>query len=325
VTPLEDGTRGMPRKGHFSLLIIPHSENGTREIGISRPLLWAASALLALGVCGLLLCTIGYHIRLYRMVRISAFESENKELRSRFGRVLGEVKALQRRVEDLTETDRRMRAWTSLSEPGEGVRRMGVGGAAGTAPWDGLVTPDADELLSSAYARVEDLSREAEFLETSFDSISSILGRDEQVLLHTPSIFPLSPGAPYYYSSGFGYRTHPFTGRREFHKGLDIAGRTGTDILVAADGVVQKVDRDRGLGIYVAIDHGFGYRTLYGHLRRRPALKVGQKVSRGEVIGELGDTGRSTGPHLHYGVFKRRRPVNPRDYFADGRRWASIF
>ena len=315
----------MPQKGHFSLLIIPHSENGTREINISRPLIWGVSAIVALCFCALVFYMVGYHIELYRKVQVSACQAENAELRTQLAGLMEHTAGLQRTLGQLTETDRRMRAWTRLPEPGSGVRQMGVGGAEGVSPWEEKVSTEVGELLSRTYTQVDRLSRESGFLEASFDSIASILGQDEESLRHTPSIFPLPADATYYYSSGFGYRIHPFTGRREFHNGLDIAGHRGTPILVTADGVVEKVSRDRSLGIYVAIDHGFGYRTVYGHLRRRPSLKEGQKVKRGEVIGEMGNTGRSTGPHVHYGVFKRRRADDPRDYFADRRRWASIF
>ncbi len=312
-------------KGHFSLLIIPHGESRTREISISRPLLWGLYSALALSFCALVFFTIGYHVRLYQKARLEVHQAANAELRSRVDQVQRRLSAVGRRLEGFAGMDRRMRAWAGLPEPGRGVRRMGVGGAEISASWEEVVSAEAWEDLSETYTQLQRLSRQASFLEASFDSISGVLGRSEEALRHTPSICPVPPNVSYFYSSGFGYRSHPFTGQREFHNGIDIAGHEGIPILATADGVVEKVNVDKGMGVYVAIDHGSGYRTLYGHLRRRPSLKVGQKVTRGEVIGELGNTGRSTGPHLHYSVFRYKRAANPFNYFVDRRRWASIY
>jgi murein DD-endopeptidase MepM/ murein hydrolase activator NlpD len=121
-------------------------------------------------------------------------------------------------------------------------------------------------------------------------------------------------------TSGFGWRASPFTGRREFHGGIDLAGRRGTPIVAPADGMVERVLHDDASGRVVVLDHGNGLETIYGHLDQ-VLVAQGQDVVRGQRIGALGSSGwRSTGPHLHYGVKVARKYVNPRRYlFEKGR------
>ena len=124
----------------------------------------------------------------------------------------------------------------------------------------------------------------------------------------------MPPGTKVWPSSRYGYRTDPFTGRREFHNGIDYAGRLGDDIIVTADGVVKAVGKDRRLGYFVTVNHGNTFRTVYGHLKSRPPVTKGQQVKRGDVIGKIGNTGRSTGPHLHYSVIRNGKSQNPKNY-----------
>ncbi len=125
----------------------------------------------------------------------------------------------------------------------------------------------------------------------------------------------------YWYSSGFGRRTHPLTKKREFHQGLDIKTRSGVPVIATADGTVVKAQRTGYLGKIIEIDHeGDRFKTLYAHLKDyADGLKVGQKVTRGQIIGYVGNTGRSTGAHLHYGVYnmKKKKWVNPFKYIFD--------
>ena len=142
-----------------------------------------------------------------------------------------------------------------------------------------------------------------------------------------PSILPVdiqkSDGEKhvFWYSSRFGWRTHPLTRKREFHQGLDIKTRAGVPVIATADGIVMKAERESYLGNVVEITHdGLHFKTLYAHLKGYPdGFKVRQKVKRGQVIGYVGNTGRSTGAHLHYGVYDTRieKWVNPLSYIFD--------
>jgi murein DD-endopeptidase MepM/ murein hydrolase activator NlpD len=148
--------------------------------------------------------------------------------------------------------------------------------------------------------------------EKVFESLYEGLKSQRNLLSSTPSIRPTEG----WLSSGFGYRVSPFTGLREFHKGLDFAGRKGTKIIAPADGVVSFTGRNGSYGKMIKIDHGHGIITRYGHLQK--ALKKrGEAVKRGDVIALMGNTGHSTGPHLHYEVLLNGLPVNPKKYILN--------
>ena len=128
----------------------------------------------------------------------------------------------------------------------------------------------------------------------------------------TPSIWP----AKGWVSSKFGYRKSVFTGEKEFHHGLDISSRTGSPIVAPADGVVFSVGKTYGFGILLTINHGYGFKTRYGHLSK-VLVKKGEAVKRGQTIALMGNTGRTTGPHLHYEVHLKGVPVNPERYILN--------
>jgi murein DD-endopeptidase MepM/ murein hydrolase activator NlpD len=167
--------------------------------------------------------------------------------------------------------------------------------------------------------RVSALEREVERLglisgrrEISFTDLLAQLEEKHQHLASTPAIWP----AKGWLTSRFGNRISPFTGAKQFHGGIDIAGRRGTDVIAPARGKVAFAGKKGGLGRAVKIDHGYGIRTVYGH-NDELFVKVGQEVERGQRIASLGSTGRSTGPHLHYAVEVKGKAVNPLDYIFD--------
>lgn len=159
---------------------------------------------------------------------------------------------------------------------------------------------------------LDDLIRTAESQRRSFEELQAALKKIRQRLNCTPSIWP----ARGWVSSGFGYRRDPFTGLRQFHEGLDISNRIGTPVVAPADGVVVQVWKDWKMGLTLKISHGYGITTLYGHLHK-VLVEVGQRVKRGQKIALMGNTGRSTGPHLHYEIRLNGKAVNPRHYILN--------
>jgi murein DD-endopeptidase MepM/ murein hydrolase activator NlpD len=156
------------------------------------------------------------------------------------------------------------------------------------------------------------LSTDARLEEARQQELIQTLREREDMLAATPSIWPVEG----WISSSFGYRTSPFTGKREFHKGLDISCPLGTPIYSPAKGVVVNAGRRGAYGLRVSIDHGAGTITRYGHMHRI-SVKPGQTVTRGELVGYVGTTGRSTGPHLHYEVRLNGLPVDPMRYILN--------
>lgn len=173
----------------------------------------------------------------------------------------------------------------------------------------------SSDLLQNMIDQLNNLSVRTSFQDKSFLEITSMVKNKEKLLRAIPAIQPVSNKNLSRVASGFGYRIDPLYKDYRLHAGLDFTAPTGTPIYATADGVVQIAGFNTdGYGNKVVINHGFGYQTLYGHMARVKA-KVGQSVKRGEVIGYIGNTGKSTGPHCHYEVIKRGIKVDPVYYF----------
>jgi len=189
----------------------------------------------------------------------------------------------------------------------------GMGGTSGAA--DYFVNPDRTknrELVSKVYGGLDLLKMEAAKQEKSFTEIQELLLRQSSLLASTPSIWP----ARGWLTSSYGYRGDPFNGRYQMHSGLDIANRVGSEIIAPADGIVTRATMIPALGKVVEISHGYGVKTVYGHLSEL-GVTLGQRVKRGQPIAKMGSTGRSTGPHLHYEVLVNGVTVNPSKYILN--------
>ena len=171
------------------------------------------------------------------------------------------------------------------------------------------------ELVKSIAAQLNSLSLRTAYQVKSFDEIGGLIKNKEKLLAATPSIQPISNKNLNRIASGFGYRIDPVYKDRRAHMGLDFTAPMGTPIYATADGRVKDAGFNTGgLGNRVVVSHGFSYETVYGHMVRIKA-RVGEMVKRGEVIGYIGSTGKSTGPHLHYEVHRNGVPVDPIYYF----------
>jgi murein DD-endopeptidase MepM/ murein hydrolase activator NlpD len=159
---------------------------------------------------------------------------------------------------------------------------------------------------------LDNLEDESALSEQDKSELHKLLEEQKTLLASTPSIWPTKG----WLSSSFGMRVSPFTGRKEFHKGIDISTRIKSPIYAPADGIVSYVGRDRGYGKMVWLRHGNGILTKYAHLNTA-LVKKGQHVKRGETIALVGNTGRSTGPHLHYEVHLNGVAVNPIRYILN--------
>jgi murein DD-endopeptidase MepM/ murein hydrolase activator NlpD len=170
--------------------------------------------------------------------------------------------------------------------------------------------------MRNMHEQIEEIGRASAGQQEELASLLKSLEDQQNLLASTPAIRPLSGNAKFWITSRFGYRKSPFTGRRELHKGLDIASRKGTHIVATADGVVTFAGKKGLLGMTIVIDHGHGMKTRYGH-NHKLLKKRGDKVKRWEPIALMGSTGRSTGPHTHYEVHLNGIPVNPAKYILN--------
>ncbi len=170
-------------------------------------------------------------------------------------------------------------------------------------------------LVINTSKRVDALTKELVIQSKSLDQIHALAKTKEQLLAAIPAIQPVKNENLKRMASGFGYRSDPFTKIKKMHKGMDFTAPTGSPIYATGDGVIARADAAAsGFGNHIVIKHGFGYETLYAHLSRYKC-RVGQKVKRGDIIGFVGSTGRSQGPHCHYEVHKDGNVVNPLNFY----------
>lgn len=191
------------------------------------------------------------------------------------------------------------------------VREAGIGGVDRYAQFDGDYS---SEVIASTKTRIDQLSRMLYVQSVSYDEVYRMARNKNEMLAAIPAIVPIEYGT-YRLVSGFGMRIHPIYKTLRMHTGIDFTAPTGTPIFATGNGRVVEVERNRqGYGLMVVIDHGFGYQSLYAHLSEFN-VRVGQKVTRGEVIGFVGSTGVSTAPHLHYEIIKNGKKIDPINYF----------
>ena len=291
----------------FSVLLIPHQKGRIREIGISPHVLVLALVGIAFVLSSSLFFSLSAASRVSDKLKLSRLEKENGLLQTKLDELNSSIASLQGQMSELIEKEEQVRMVFGLPEVDAQIRELGVGGPMPNKSAD--VSANLERLYV-AETQLDKLLRQARFEKDNFEQIYSSLSERKKTLDRTPSIRP-SAG---YLSCGFGMRVDPFTGRRSLHRGVDLAADIGTPVYVTADGVVNKVRRDVGLGKLVEINHGYGYKTVYAHLSRI-SVKRGQHLTRGQIIGAVGNTGYSTGPHLHYEVHYQGRAKNPLKYF----------
>ncbi len=290
-------------KDKITVMIVPRDGGELSQFSIPTRLLWA------IGVCGVCFVLVNmflladYFDQRVDQAKLKKLTTENQMLSERFLAMEESIKALQGDYGTLVAKEEAIRTIFGLPEINPEQRMLGIGG-----PGDPTL---ADVTTSTAAAMdinvdVDELLRLSKFERERYQEVYELLKDKRDLLDHTPSIMPTKG----FFSSGFGYRSDPFTGLQEFHPGLDISNRRGTPIYAPADGKVVSVRINGGLGKMISIEHGNGIKTRYGHLSEFK-VKVGQRVKRGEIIGLMGDTGNVTGPHLHYEVIQNNKHVNP--------------
>lgn len=238
---------------------------------------------------------------------------ENENLKIQYEILNKRVELLADVLEDLQKRDDNIYRVIFEAEPiADNIRKAGFGGVNRYKELEGY---DNSQLVIEATKKIDRLAKQMYIQSKSFDEVFNLAKNKEIMLASIPAIQPISNKDLTRLASGFGYRTHPIYKIQHLHTGLDFTAPIGTEIYAAGDGTVKEVNIEpRGYGMHVIISHGFGYETLYAHMSKF-AVKPGQKVKRGEVIGYVGNTGTSTGPHLHYEVIKNGEKINPINFF----------
>ncbi|HOG12311.1 MAG: peptidoglycan DD-metalloendopeptidase family protein [Smithellaceae bacterium] len=214
------------------------------------------------------------------------------------------------RMEEIKQFDKKLRILATEQIGQDAKTPLGIGGSNNDQMrLRQLIEEDREKLVSGMHENIDRLNAEADEREMSFNELLRFLREQKSLLAATPSLWPVHG----WVTSEFGMRRNPFGSGGEFHKGIDIASRAGKEIIAPADGFVLEAAYRTDDGNVVKIEHGYGISTSYAHLSKA-AVKDGVQVRKGDVIGYVGDTGRSTGAHLHYSVFVNNVPVNPRKY-----------
>ena len=239
--------------------------------------------------------------------------TEIKEQRKQIQAFAKKIDTLKNRLVALNEFENKIRIIANLEHPEEHAGLFGIGGSK---PEDLNIGIELDKkhnsLLREMHEQVEQLEDAADRQEDGFTTLLKGIETQQDLLASTPAIHPTDG----WLTSGFGYRTSPFTNRKEFHKGVDIAAKKGTPITATANGTVTYTGTKGSMGRVIAVDHGHGIVTRFAHCQKLLA-KQGHKVKRGDTIALVGNSGRSTGPHVHYEVHVNGIPVNPKKYMLD--------
>ena len=174
---------------------------------------------------------------------------------------------------------------------------------------------DNSDLVINTAKRLDILTKQTVVQSRSLDEIERLAANKAALIEAIPTIQPVKNKDLTRIASGFGYRSDPFTKARKMHFGMDFTAKRGTPVYATGNGVVKRADsRSSGFGKHIRIDHGFGYISLYAHLSKYN-VRRGQKVKRGDIIGYVGNTGRSAGPHLHYEIIKDNKKINPLNFY----------
>jgi len=299
----------------ITIVVVPEGPRKIRQIKIPRFCFFSLVFVFLAGSLCLAWFVRDYLIIKRNLPRLTSLHEENEMQRQQIAFLSGKVQAITQKVGELKEFDRKIRAMVNMDpSKGSGMETakeqqqfIGIGGSDSSL--GGANSPSEKghkKLVRMMYRSLENLDSDISVHKDEKEELLRLLDRRKSILACTPSVWP----ARGWVSSGFGYRVSPFTGEKELHRGLDICGRKGSPIIAPADGVVADIVTDPGYGKTLIINHGYGLSTMYAHLEK-VYVKVGQAVRRHQEIAQVGDSGRTTGAHLHYEVHLNGVPVNP--------------
>ncbi|BCR04388.1 peptidase M24 [Desulfuromonas versatilis] len=283
----------------FTILIIPEGSHRVRRFNLRRGLLGTV-------LCFGLLFMVGVSLLAFDYFRVNFDRKELVRLQTQASAQQKELRRLAVRLADLrqemvvlAQNDAKVRVMAKLAKP-KADAMNGVGGPP---------EEDVSAGFSELQQQIDQMVRAIDLRRESQEEIQGFLNDQRSLLAAKPQGMPVKG----WVTSAFGVRRDPFNGARKMHEGVDIASRTGTPVFATADGIVTQAETVSGYGKLVVVDHGYGFKTYYGH-NSKLFVKVGQRVKRGEKVAAVGNTGRSTGPHVHYEVRRNGVPLNPRKY-----------
>ena len=293
-------------KKFLSLIIIPHTKSRSRTLSLSKRA--AKTAMWGAIVAGVLILTVTADYVRVRLTHQSykALLGENHQQKETLQQYEGSIVALQGKVKGFEDKLAKLNLIAGLKSPDK-LENPGVG----DYPRDSQMISSSQ--VQSSSGNIQTIQQKTIDIQKNLDTLTTFFESQSAQLASTPTINPVEGGL---ITSSFAYRTDPFTKMWTFHYGLDIVAAWGNPVRATADGFILKINDDKLLGKSIIISHGLGFTTLYGHLSKI-SVGEGQKVKRGDVIGNVGNTGKAMGPHVHYEVRISDKRVNPYNYLLE--------
>jgi len=297
-------------KKKITFFILGNTGSIIKRTTVSRGVITCLT--ISIAVCLILFSIVTYDY-LNKQEKIVNQQEKIVNQRKQLKAFAADINSLKSKLVDLKDFEKKIRNVANIEEDADQENLFGVGGSI-PEDFDTQIpiTEEYNSLIREMHEQTQQFNLAAINQKKSFESLFNNLEDQRNLLAATPAIRPTDG----WISSTFGYRTSPFTGLREFHNGLDIATQKGTPILATADGVITFAGTKGLMGKLIIIDHGHGMVTRYGHIHKM-LKKRGDAVKKGDTIALVGNTGRSTGSHLHYEVHLDGIPVNPAKYILN--------
>lgn len=295
----------------FTIILVPDPSSKPKRFYLSKGLLKGllVFGILALIFSGVMVC---HYFGLKRqVVDFARLKEDNRQQKLQLTSLTKRIESLGRRFNQLHSSNTKLQILAGIKKPENSKQVFGMGGGIADGMYE-FSRVNLSRLVEQMEEELENLEFEVASQEDSLQELTTLIEDRKSTLDSTPAIWPTRG----WITSGFGYRKSPFTGKRRMHHGVDIASRRGTPIVATARGIVTFSGMKGSYGKIIVINHGYGFSTLYGH-NSVNIVKAGDRVERGDLIAYLGNTGRSTAPHVHYEVRLNRTPVNPTYYMID--------
>lgn len=292
-------------KKFYTIMIVPHAAAKFRRVKVSKNFTVLAGCFVGVMLlAGLMLPHV--LLRSSRLERnLDRATQENGELRKANEKIDASLAELRTKLAEFEAKAAKFALMVGVEDPN--AQHMGAGGSTFDLR---SMSPTASRTILEG--EINTLRERSGALQDSFRVLDMAFQKQSLLLSSTPSVYPVRG----LLGNGYGWRRDPFTGMRDFHQGLDVVAPQGTKVTAPADGIVTRAGPAGGFGNSIFMSHGYGLMTRYAHLAAAN-VRVGQRVKRGDVIGTVGTTGRSTGPHLHYEVLVHQRHVDPVRYILE--------
>lgn len=304
-------SRNLKKKEYFTFMFLPGPNSHVRTLSISKSVIKTVFLSFAALIVVSLYLVYEYNDVKDKVWELQSMREELKQQKAEVQSFALNLLDYKRQMFLLRDLDTKLRRAVSLGPRDRAQQVLGIGGPdeLGIQNLASMGEKKQEEALKEMHQELTQLKGAASKQEASIQMLIEYFEDKRSLYASTPSVWPVRG----WVTSHFGIRTSPFSGIQKFHEGMDIAAQTGTPVMAPADGVVVKAGFGTGYGNMVEISHGYGMKTIYGH-NSRLNVKAGQRVRRGDVVAYVGDTGSSTGPHLHYEVKVNGLSVNPVKY-----------